>query len=52
MGDMVLQTISNEIQKAGIYSLLADETEDISRKEKLPIVLRYINNDSIYERFV
>ena len=35
MGDMVLQTISNEVQKAGIYSLLADETKDISRKEQL-----------------
>ena len=52
MGDMVLQTISNEVQKAGIYSLLADETKDISRKEQLSIVLRYINNGSVYERFV
>ena len=41
MGDMVLQTISNEVQKAGIYSLLADETKDISQKEQLSIVLRY-----------
>ncbi|KAI6658671.1 Zinc finger MYM-type protein 1-like [Oopsacas minuta] len=44
MSDMVLQTISNEVQKAGIYSLLADGTKDISRKEQLSIVLRYVNN--------
>ena len=52
MGDMVLQTISNEVQKAGIYSLLADETKDISRKEQLSIVLRYVYNGSVYDRFV
>ena len=52
MGDMVLQTISNEVPKAGIYSLLADETKDISRKEQLSIVLRYVYNGSVYERFL
>ena len=52
MADMVMQTISNEVQKAGIYSLLADETKDISRKEQLSIVLRYVYNGSVYERFV
>ena len=49
---MVLQTISNEVQKAGIYSLLGDETKDTSRKEQLSIVLRYVNNGSVYKRFV
>ena len=52
MGDMVLQTISNEVQKAGVYSLLADETKDNSRKEQLSIILRYVNNGSVHERFV
>ena len=50
-GNMVLHTISNEVQKAGIYSLLADDTKDISRKEQLSIVLRYVYNGSIYELF-
>ena len=49
---MVLQAISNEVQKAGIYSLLVDETKDISRKEQLSIVFRYVYNCSVYGRFV
>ena len=52
MGEMVLKTISSEVQKAGIYSLIADETKDISRKEQLSIVPCYVNNGSVYERFV
>lgn len=52
MGDIVLEKILDEVQMAGHYSLLADETKDLSRKEQLSIVLRYVWNGNIYERFI
>ena len=40
--------------RANVFSLLADETKDVSKVEQLAIVLRYvdISTASVYERFL
>ena len=50
---MVRRRISTDVRKAGIYSILADETKDCSKKEQLSVVLRYVDLESatIHERF-
>ena len=42
MAEMVLNHITSEIQKAQYYSLIVDETKDISKKEQLSVVIRYV----------
>ena len=46
MGDLVRKKKCSDAQKAGLYSVLADETRDCSRKEQLAIVLRYVNAEN------
>ena len=52
MGDIVLETIIGEVQVADNYSLLADETKDLSHKEQVSIVLRYVQNGNVHECFI
>lgn len=54
MADIVRNTVCNSVKKSGFYSILADETKDLSKKEQLSIVVRYVDVDSmdIVERFL
>lgn len=54
MGNLVRKRICAEVQKAGMYSILADETKDCSKREQLAIVLRYVDAESgtLFERFL
>lgn len=54
MASMVRKEISTAVQKAGCYSILADETKDASKQEQLSIVVRYIDGTThmIVERFL
>lgn len=49
-----LENITLVAKKAGMYSILADETKDSSKEEQLPIVIRYVDVDTaeINERFL
>ena len=49
---VVLERISKEVQEAQYYSLLVDETRDISKIEQISIMVRYALNRSVYERFL
>ena len=42
-GEILRIDIVQEVKKAGIYSLMADESPDISKKEQMPVSLRYVN---------
>ena len=42
-GEVLRIDIVEEVKKAGIYSLMADESPDISKKEQMPVSLRYVN---------
>ena len=44
--------IKNEVQTACYYTLIADETKDISKLEQLSIVLRYVYKCRTYGRFI
>ena len=54
MGEMVCGKISTEIDKAGYFTLMADESKDCSTTEQLAIIFRYANVDNgvIQERFL
>ena len=54
MASEVQEVICNNICAAGFYSLLADETKDISKREQLAVVLRYVDPEkaSIHEHFL
>ena len=52
MGSIVLERISIEVQEAQYYSLLVDETKDVSKTEQISIMVRYALNGSVYERFL
>ena len=43
MAGIVRKKISLAVQNAGIFSILADETKDVSKQEQLVIVLRYVD---------
>lgn len=47
MTDIVRKKISAEIQEAGYYSIMADESKDVNKKEQLSVVLRYILGECI-----
>ena len=44
MAGMVRENICNAVREAGFFSLLADETKDVSKQEQLAIVLRYVDD--------
>ena len=44
MGEMVQNTICCKIHEAGLFSILVDETKDISKKEQITFVLRCIDH--------
>lgn len=56
MGDLIRNKICDSVRKAGFYSILADETKDLRKKEQLSIAVRYVDVDSnsakITERFL
>ena len=53
MGKMIRGSICDEVQHAGYFSLLADETKDLSKQEQHAIVLTYLDKEgTINERFL
>ena len=54
MATMIRSKICSSVRKAGVYSILADETKDCSKKEQLAIVLRYVDIETatVCEQFL
>ena len=51
--DQIQDSIVKEVKKAGIFSILADETPDISKREQLAVSLRFLDEDGVVqEKFV
>ena len=44
-GDAIKESLLKDIKEAGIYSIIADCTADISRKEQLALAIRYVTKD-------
>lgn len=43
LADTVRGLIHDEVVGAGYFTLIADETKDISKSEQLSVVLRYVH---------
>lgn len=52
MAGEVKKTIENELHEATYYTLIVDELKDISKKEQLAVILRYVYQGVIRERFI
>ena len=52
LAQSVLDDIINEVRVAQYYTILVDETKDISRKEQLTLILRYVLKGVVHERFI
>lgn len=50
IGNALRQDIISEVKSANYFAILVDETKDVSRKEQLAILLRYISNGKVVER--
>lgn len=48
----VLEYIINEVKEAHYFTIMVDETKDISKKEQLTLILRYVLKGVIHERFI
>ena len=42
-GDIILEHIVSEVKMAKYYSIIADEAHDLSNKELMSVVLRYLD---------
>ena len=47
IGKIIQQNIVDKIKKAGFFSIIADETMDISRLEQISLCVRYVTNDFV-----
>lgn len=54
MGSVVREKICTAVKKAGVYSVLADETKDCSKQEQLAVVIRYVDKETAaqHEHFI
>lgn len=52
MAGKVMEKIQAEVCEAHYYTIMADETKDISKKEQLSVLVRYIHIGLIHERFI
>ncbi|KAE9539861.1 hypothetical protein AGLY_005113 [Aphis glycines] len=43
MADSVLKNIIDDVLLAGVYSIIVDETQDLSKHEQVSIVVRYVS---------
>ena len=52
MANVVREQVSNEVKQGELFALMVDETKDVSKKEQISVVLRYLNEDNIHEEFL
>ena len=52
MGSLVRNKICEEVRNSGHFTLMVDEIRDISKKEQVSIVVRYVKVSAVYESFL
>ncbi|XP_040890423.1 zinc finger MYM-type protein 1-like isoform X2 [Toxotes jaculatrix] len=52
LADMVRTEITEEVKNSEVFSIIADETKDVKKKEQISIVLRYYYSGAIQESFL
>uniref|UniRef100_A0A3B3DJS2 DUF4371 domain-containing protein n=1 Tax=Oryzias melastigma TaxID=30732 RepID=A0A3B3DJS2_ORYME len=52
LGEMVGTSITSEVAQCEAFSILVDETKDMSKREQMSFVIRYYYNGSVCESFL
>jgi hypothetical protein len=52
LANMVRDEIIREVKESEVFSVIADETKDLKKKEQLSLVLRYYYNGAVHESFL
>lgn len=52
LAGMVRDSIVAEVKKSEVFSVIADETKDLQKKEQLSLVVRYYYNGAVHESFL
>jgi len=52
MAEMTLQQIALQVDFAQYFSILADESKNLSEKEQVPVIVGYLFQGSIHEDFI
>ena len=52
MADLVLSEIREEVLQSQYFAIISDETKDLSKKEQLSLVVRYLFGGIIHEEFI
>lgn len=52
VGHIILREIVDEINEAGYFFVLADETTNVAGHEQLTVVIRYVFENNIREQFI
>ena len=46
MATLLRKRICSSVQEAGFFSLMVDETKDLSKQEQVSFVVRYVDGDT------
>ena len=52
MGSLVRNKICEEVRNSGHFTLMVDETRDVSKKEQVSIVVKDVEASAVYENFL
>lgn len=52
LAEMVRTSVTSEVSQSEAFSILVDETKDLSKKEQMSFVIRYYYNGSVCESFL
>lgn len=52
LSNIIRATILDEVKKAGIFSIIIDTTTDVPKLEQFCLVVRYVFDGEVYERFL
>lgn len=52
LANMVREDIIEEVKESEVFSVIADETKDLKKKEQLSLVLRCYYNGAVHESFL
>ncbi|XP_062326326.1 zinc finger MYM-type protein 1-like [Osmerus eperlanus] len=52
LADMVRTQIIEEVKDSEVFSIMADETKDVKKKEQISLVLRYYFSGAVHESFL
>ena len=51
-GELITKTLCEEVRDSKFFSVLADEAQDCSNKEQMPVIIRFVDKDKeIREEF-